>query len=62
MLLWASGSSNGRETVQMIGIIAWSATIGYYLYLWKSRKIYEIDRVTLVLCLSLLLVSYVITL
>lgn len=46
----------------MIGIIAWSATIGYYLYLWKSRKIYEIDRVTLVLCLSLLLVSYVITL
>lgn len=46
----------------MIGCIAWSATIGYYLYLWKSRKVYEIDRVTLVLCLSLLLVSYVITL
>ena len=46
----------------MIGFIAWSATIGYYIYLWKSRKVYEIDRLTLVLCLSLLLVSYVITL
>lgn len=46
----------------MIGFIAWSATIGYYLYLWKSRKVYEIDRLTLVLCLLLLLVSYVITL
>lgn len=46
----------------MIGILAWSLTIGYYLYLWKSRKVYEIDRLTLTLCLSLLLVSYVITL
>ena len=46
----------------MIGILAWSLTIGYYLYLWKSRKVYEIDRLTLVLCLLLLLVSYVITL
>lgn len=46
----------------MIGIIAWSLTIGCYLYLWKSRKVYEIDRLTLVLCLLLLLVSYVITL
>lgn len=46
----------------MIGFIAWSATIGYYIYLWKSRKVYEIDRLTLVLCLSLLLVSCVITL
>lgn len=46
----------------MIGILAWSLTIGYYLYLWKSRKVYEIDRLTLVLCLSLLLVSCVITL
>lgn len=46
----------------MIGILAWSLTIGYYLYLWKSRKVYDIDRLTLVLCLSLLLVSYVITL
>lgn len=46
----------------MIGILTWSLTIGYYLYLWKSRKVYEIDRLTLVLCLSLLLVSYVITL
>ena len=46
----------------MIGFIAWSATIGYYIYMWKSRKVYEIDRLTLVLCLLLLLVSYVITL
>ena len=46
----------------MIGFIVWSATIGYYIYLWKSRKVYEIDRLTLVLCLLLLLVSYVITL
>lgn len=46
----------------MIGIFAWSLTIGYYLYLWKSRKVYEIDRLTLVLCLLLLLVSYVIVL
>lgn len=46
----------------MIGILAWSLTIGYYLYMWKSRKVYEIDRLTLVLCLSMLLVSYVITL
>ena len=46
----------------MIGFIAWSATIGYYIYLWKSRKVYEIDGLTLVLCLLLLLVSYVITL
>lgn len=46
----------------MIGILVWSLTIGYYLYLWKSRKVYEIDRLTLVLCLLLLLVSYVITL
>ena len=46
----------------MIGFFVWSTTIGYYLYLWKSRKVYEIDRLTLVLCLSLLLVSYIITL
>lgn len=46
----------------MIGILAWSLTIGYYLYLWKSRKVYENDRLTLTLCLLLLLVSYVITL
>ena len=46
----------------MIGIFAWSLTIGYYLYLWKSRKVYEIDRLTLVLCLMLLLVSYVMVL
>lgn len=46
----------------MIGIIAWSLTICYYIYLWKSRKVYEIDILTLVLCLSLLLVSYVTTL
>ena len=46
----------------MIGILAWSLTIGYYLYLWKSRKVYEIDRLTLVICLSMLIVSYVITL
>nr|DAH39326.1 MAG TPA: hypothetical protein [Caudoviricetes sp.] len=46
----------------MIGILAWSLTIGYYIYLWKSRKVYEIDRLTLVLCLLLLLVSYVIML
>lgn len=46
----------------MIGILAWSMTIGYFLYLWKSRKVYEIDRLTLVLCLLMLLVSYVITL
>jgi hypothetical protein len=46
----------------MIGILAWSMTICYYLYLWKSRKVYEIDRLTLVLCLLMLLVSYVITL
>ncbi len=46
----------------MIGFIVWSATIGYYIYLWKSRKVYEIDRLTLALCLLLLLVSYVITL
>lgn len=46
----------------MIGILAWSMTIGYYLYLWKSRKVYEIDRLTLVLCLLMLLVSHVITL
>lgn len=46
----------------MIGFIAWSFTVGYYIYLWKSRKVYEIDRLTLVLCLLLLLVSYVITL
>lgn len=46
----------------MIGFFAWSATIGYFLYLWKSRKVYEIDRLTLTLCLLLLLVSYVITL
>ena len=46
----------------MIGFIAWSATIAYYIYLWKSRKVYEIDRLTLVLCLSLLLISCVITL
>lgn len=46
----------------MIGILAWYMTIGYYLYLWKSRKVYEIDRLTLTLCLLLLLVSYVITL
>lgn len=46
----------------MIGILAWSMTIGYYLYLWKSKKVYEIDRLTLVLCLLLLLVLYVITL
>lgn len=45
-----------------IGIFAWSVTIGYNIYLWNSRKIYEIDRVTLVLCLLLILVSYVITL
>ncbi len=38
-----------------------SATIGYYLYLWKSRKVYEIDRFTLMMCLLMLLVSYVIT-
>ena len=46
----------------MIGILAWSLTIGYYIYLCKSRKVYEIDRLTLVLCLLLLLVSYVIML
>lgn len=46
----------------VIGIFAWSVTIGYNIYLWNSRKIYEIDRLTLVLCLLLLLVSYVITL
>ncbi len=46
----------------MIGIFVWSATIGYYLYLWKSRKVYETDRFTLTMCLLLLLVSYVITL
>lgn len=46
----------------MIGFLAWSATIGYYLYLWKSRKVYEIDRLTLVLCLLLLLVTCIITL
>ncbi len=46
----------------MIGFFTWTVTIGYYIYLWKSRKVYEIDRLTLVLCLSLLLVSYVITL
>lgn len=46
----------------MIGILAWSLTIGYYMYLWKSRKVYEIDRLTLVLCLLMLLVSYVIIL
>ena len=46
----------------VIGIFAWSVTIGYSIYLWNSRKIYEIDRVTLVLCLLLILVSYVITL
>lgn len=46
----------------VIGIFAWSVTIGYNIYLWNSRKIYEIDRLTLVLCLLLLVVSYVITL
>lgn len=46
----------------VIGIFAWSVTIGYNIYMWNSRKIYEIDRLTLVLCLLLLLVSYVITL
>ena len=46
----------------MIGIIAWSMTIGYYLYLWNSKKVYEIDRLTFVLCLLLLLVSFVIIL
>lgn len=46
----------------VIGIFAWSVTIGYNIYLWNSRKIYEIDRLTLVLCLLLILVSYVITL
>lgn len=46
----------------VIGIFAWSVTIGYIIYLWNSRKNYEIDRLTLVLCLLLILVSYVITL
>lgn len=46
----------------MIGIFAWFATIGYYLYLWKSRKVYEIDRFALTMCLLMLFVSYVITL
>lgn len=46
----------------MIGIFVWSATISYYLYLWKSRKVHEIDRLTLTICLLLLSVSYVITL
>ena len=46
----------------VIGIFAWSVTIGFNIYMWNSRKIYEIDRLTLVLCLLLVLVSYVITL
>lgn len=43
----------------MIGFIAWSITVGYYIYLFKSRKVYDIDRFTLVLCLLMLLVSCV---
>nr|DAN11031.1 MAG TPA: hypothetical protein [Caudoviricetes sp.] len=46
----------------MIGFIAWSITVGYYLYLLKSRKVYYIDRFTLVLCLLLLIVSCVLIL
>ena len=41
----------------MLGLLTWSCTIGYYLYLWKTRKLYELDRVTLVIACSLLLIA-----
>lgn len=44
----------------MIGFFTLFVTIGYYIYLWKARKVYEIDRPTLVLWLLLLFGSYLI--
>ncbi len=41
----------------MIGIFAWSCAIGYCFYLWKNRRNYTIDRVTIVIACSLLLAA-----
>ena len=41
----------------MTGIFAWSCAIGYCIYLWKSRRSYTIDRVTILIACSLLLIA-----
>lgn len=46
----------------MLGVVTWAATIGYYIYLWKTRKVYTLDRVTLVIASTLLLLAVFITL
>lgn len=41
----------------MTSIFAWSCAIGYCFYLWKNRRDYAIDRVTIVIACSLLLIA-----
>lgn len=45
----------------MTGIFAWSCAIGYCFYLWKIRRNYAIDRMTIVIACSLLLVATIIS-
>ncbi len=45
----------------MLGLFTWSCTIAYYLYLWRTRKLYKLDRVTLVIACSLLLIATIMT-
>ena len=41
----------------MTGIFAWSFAIGYCFYVWKNRRNYTIDRMTIVIACLLLLVA-----
>lgn len=41
----------------MLGLFTWFCTIAYYLYLWHTRKLYELDRFTLIIACLLLLIA-----
>lgn len=41
----------------MLALFSWSCAIGYCLYLWNNRKVFAIDRVTIVIACSLLIAA-----
>lgn len=45
----------------MLALFSWSCAIGYCFYVWKNRKNYAIDRVTIVIACSLLIIATIMT-
>lgn len=45
----------------MMGIFAWASAVAYIGYLWHCRKIYTIDRCTIVLAGLLMIIAVALT-